>query len=154
MTSVKEVFSTICKLLNKNEVDYLVIGGFAVIYHGFQRVTADVDFWYKPTTENFSKIVSAFELHGLDVSSLKEIVFDPHKTFIRIPVYSIDIEFLPEILGDVDYIQAKKNALKTTVDDTEVSIIGYDDLLRIKKATDRAKDRLDIEELEKKKNKK
>lgn len=151
MTPIKEVFSTICKLLNKHQVDYLVVGGFAVIYHGFSRATDDVDFWYKPTNDNFIKIIAAFEDLKMDVSQLKEMIFDPKKTFLRIPVYGVDIEFLPGILGGVTFTDAKKNALITKIDGVEVSIIGYGDLIRIKKATDRPKDRLDIEELEKKK---
>lgn len=148
---IKEIFSAICKLLNKSKVDYLVIGGFAVIYHGFPRTTSDVDFWYKPTNDNFLKIVAALEEFDIDVSSLKEMVFDPKKTFLRIPVHGIDIEFLPDILGGVAYAAAKENALSAKVNDIEISIIGYGDLLKIKKATDRPKDRLDIEELEKSK---
>lgn len=151
MIQIKEVFSAICKLLNKSNVDYLVIGGFAVIYHGFPRTTSDVDFWYNPTNENFLKIVGALEKFGIDVSSLKEMVFDPKKTFLRIPVRGIDIEFLPDILGGVVYAAAKENAMSAKVNDVEIAIIGYGDLLKIKKATDRPKDRLDIEELEKSK---
>ena len=69
---MKETLVSICSLLNKHEVDYLVIGGVAVIFHGYTRATADLDFWYKPTLGNFHKIIKAFKEYGFDVSELKE----------------------------------------------------------------------------------
>ena len=43
---MKEALVLICSLLNRHEVDYMVIGGVAVIFHGYTRATADLDFWY------------------------------------------------------------------------------------------------------------
>ena len=65
---MKEALVSICSLLNKHEVDYLVIGGVAVIFHGYTRATGDLDFWYKPSLDNFHKIIKAFKEYGIDVS--------------------------------------------------------------------------------------
>ena len=48
-----KAFKDICAQLNGHKVEYLVIGGVAVIAHGYPRSTGDVDFWYRPTTENY-----------------------------------------------------------------------------------------------------
>ena len=151
MTEVKEVFSAICKLLKKHQVDYLVVGGFAVIYHGFTRVTSDVDFWYKPTNDNYIKIINAFEELGIDVSQLREIIFDPKKAFLRIPLHGVAVEFLPALIGGVTFIEAKRNAVVARIEDSEVPILSYSDLMKIKRATNRQKDLFDINELERRK---
>lgn len=65
---MKEALVLICSLLNKHDVDYLVIGGVAVIFHGYTRATGDLDFWYKPSLDNFHKIIKAFKEYGIDVS--------------------------------------------------------------------------------------
>lgn len=78
---MKETLVSICSLLNKHKVDYLVIGGVAVIFHGYTRATADLDFWYNPTLNNFHKIIKAFKEYGIEVSELEEAVFDPKKLF-------------------------------------------------------------------------
>ena len=57
MEKVKENVKQICRLLNKHEVDYILIGGWAVIYHGYPRATADIDFLYKATIENYNNLV-------------------------------------------------------------------------------------------------
>ena len=76
---MRETLSEICTLLNKHDVDYLLIGGVAVVYHGYTRSTADLDFWYKPTLSNFHNIIKAFKDYGIDVSDLEKIVFESPK---------------------------------------------------------------------------
>ena len=78
---MKETLVEISALLNKHEVDYLLIGGIAVVFHGYTRSTADLDFWYDPTISNFQKITNAVKEYGIDVSELEKIVFDPKKAF-------------------------------------------------------------------------
>ncbi|HKZ36025.1 MAG TPA: hypothetical protein VJ184_00140 [Chryseolinea sp.] len=56
-----------------------LIGGVAVIYHGYTRSTADLDFWYNPTVTNFHKIINALKEYGIDVADLEKVVFDPKK---------------------------------------------------------------------------
>ena len=58
-----EAYKNICIQLNRHKVDYLVIGGVAVIAHGYPRSTGDVDFWYRPTTENYINLRSEQELY-------------------------------------------------------------------------------------------
>lgn len=84
MDKLKVSIKKICKLPNKHEVEYVIVGGFAVIFHGFPRSTADIDFYYNPIVSNFHKLVGVFEELGIDVSDLKSLVFDPQKSFLRI----------------------------------------------------------------------
>ncbi len=84
----------VCGILNKHKVDYLLIGGLAVSFHGFTRATADIDFWYKPDNENYFKLLKAISDLGEDISELQEHVFDPGKTFVRFKSGGIKVEFL------------------------------------------------------------
>ena len=148
---MKEALVSICSLLNKHEVEYLVIGGVAVIFHGYTRATADLDFWYKPSLDNFHKIVKAFKEYGIDVAELEEAVFDPKKTFLRFPTPGFKTEFLPFLPGDMSFTDAKKNSSSIELDGVNVPILGYDDLIKNKTLTSRLKDLADIEELAKRK---
>ena len=148
---MKETLVSICTLLNKHEVDYLLIGGVAVIYHGYTRSTADLDFWYRPSLDNFYKIIKAFKEYGIDVSSLEKTVFDPKKTFLRFPTQGVKAEFLPSIPGDMAFKEAKANAENMELDGVKIPVIGYDDLVKNKTITNRLKDQADVEELAKRK---
>jgi len=46
--------------LNKNEVNYVLVGGYSVIYHGFPRTTGDLDIFVEVSTINYEKLVQAF----------------------------------------------------------------------------------------------
>ena len=149
---MKDALVEICALLNKHEVDYLLIGGVAVIYHGYTRSTADLDFWYDPTITNFHRIVNAVKEYGIDVSDLEKIVFDPKKTFLRFPASGFQAEFLPAIPGDLSFTTAITNAETLKINDTDVFIIAYEDLIKNKSATNRLKDQADVEELTKRRS--
>ena len=79
--------SKVCTVLSKCEVEYIIVGGTAVQYYGYHRpssipistpeIDADLDFWYKPTNENFQRPIVA--LDELKIAGLKELVFDPKK---------------------------------------------------------------------------
>lgn len=81
MSNIREALKKICELLNKHDVEYILIGGVAVGFHGFPRSTADIDFWYKPTDDNFVRILKALTDFGVDTSSLNDLVFDRDKPF-------------------------------------------------------------------------
>jgi predicted nucleotidyltransferase len=146
---IRESLKKTCKLLNDHGVDYLLIGGVAVGFHGYPRGTADIDFWYNPTHENFYNLLTALKSHGIDISSLENIVFDKQRTFLRIPQFGFKTEFLPTIPGVKSFPECKKNAIKTDIDGIEVHILGYDDLIKNKETLKRPSDLLDVEELRK-----
>jgi hypothetical protein len=78
-------------------------------------------------------------------------VFDPQETFIRIPSLSIRVEFLPQIPGVSSFRDAKKSATITTIAGVEVFVLSIDDLIKNKSSVNRPTDRIDVEELKKKK---
>lgn len=144
-----EAYKNICYLLNRHNVEYLVIGGVAVIAHGYPRSTGDVDFWYRPTIENYHNLIAAFKELGVDISDLENNVFDPKTSFIRIPALGIKTEFLPQIQGVTKFEDAYKRAKIFNLEGISIAIIGYHDLIKNKKETNPPKDLGDIDELEK-----
>jgi len=146
---IRESLRKICALLNKHNVEYMLIGGVAVGFYGFPRSTADIDFWYNPTIVNFHNIIKALDEFGVETKELKEIIFDPQKTFLRVPQLGFRTEFLPQISGIKSFSQSKKYATKTELDGTEVFILGYEDLIKNKEAARRPSDQNDVEEMKK-----
>ncbi len=156
---IRNVLQKVCAALNDNKVDCILIGGSAVAFYGYQRPSGglqgnldlkyDVDFWYKPSIANYYNLLKALKRLNVDTSKLEELVFDPKKTFLRIPHDSFRTEFLPQVKGLDSFDKSKVSAKVIQLDGNEIHIIAYEDLIRNKKAVDREIDRSDIEQLEK-----
>ncbi len=138
-------------LLNKNGVEYLVVGGFAVNYHGYMRNTGDLDVWWNPTDQNFRKLIASIEEFGFDTGEIRGLEkYDHIKSLIRLPLQdNFDIELLSIIDGRFSFIEAASVAETTTIMDVTVPIINYTFLIRNKLGAHRAKDLHDVGELEK-----
>jgi predicted nucleotidyltransferase len=155
---VRHFLIKVCLILNKHDVDYLVIGGAAVNYYGHNRVSgvelsnskmkADLDFWYRPTIGNFSKLIKALGELDVDTTDLKEIVFDPKRTFLKIPHDEFQTDFLPIMEGLATYRECKARAELAAIEGIAISVISYDDLITNKRAINRKMDQKDIESLE------
>lgn len=156
---IRSILKLTCYALNKHEVEYILIGGTAVAFYGYQRPSGgqagnldlkyDVDFWYRPTITNFQKLINALSELEVDTSSLDDLVFDPKKTFLRIPHGTFRTEFLPIVKGLDSFTQSQKSVKKIELDGNLIQIISYNDLIANKRAVDREIDRSDIEELKK-----
>jgi hypothetical protein len=159
---IRYTLQKVCSLLNKHQVDYLIVGGVAVGYHGFNRMSTitgrkpenknDLDFWYNPTIEIFTKLIRALIELNVEKELLDQIVFDPLKTFLKIPHGHFHTDFLPHLTGLDNFKEAKKQADKVTLDGNELFIIGFDDLLKNNEAMNRNVDAIDIEKLKQEKN--
>ena len=141
------------KLLNVNEVEYLIIGGVAVNIHGYSRTTGDLDIWYNPIKGNFYKLLKTISDFGYDTTELEKSTYDAAKGFIRIPLSQFYLELLSVIDGKMKFEEVYKRAYNFTINSTIVKVIGYDDLIQNKIMTRRAKDLEDIAQLEKRKAK-
>ena len=92
-------FKEFLRLLNSNQVEYLVVGGYAVGYHGYSRATADLDIWIATGHENASKIVSVLRQFGFAVPDLSPTLFLEEDRVIRMGVPPIRIDVLTSISG-------------------------------------------------------
>jgi hypothetical protein len=136
--------------LNKNEVKYVLVGGYSVIYHGFPRTTGDIDIFVEVSKSNYNKIVQAFDQFQMPLFDMTEdsFLYKPHinvYTFGRPPVC---IEILKEISG-FTFDEIYTNAITTVFEEIPMKVIHINDLKRNKKISGRAKDLNDLENLSK-----
>ena len=135
--------------LNKYKVEYLLVGGYAVILRGYNRTTGDMDVWVNKTPENYQKLSKAFYSFGLNISDMTEQNFLSNEdfnvfTYGRPPV-SIDI--MTAVKGLI-FEEAFSNKDIYEFEGLTISLISRSDLLIAKKAANRSKDLNDIEHLE------
>ena len=71
-------FKMFLKLLKKHEVEYLLVGGYAVVYYGYPRATNDIDFWIATDSTNASKMVSVLHDFGFDEGVDETLFFETH----------------------------------------------------------------------------
>jgi hypothetical protein len=132
-----------------NKVEYMVVGGFAVNYHGYIRTTGDLDLWWNPTADNFQKLLRSIEEFGFDTTDIRSLEkYDNHKSLIRLPLSdNFDIELLSVIDGQFSFDEAARAAEKIPIAKVEVTIIDYVYLIKNKLSSHRPKDMHDIGEL-------
>lgn len=139
-------FKEFLRLLNFHQVEYLLIGGYAVGYYGFVRATGDMDIWINITPTNAIRIVAALEEFGFSVPELSPELFLQEERIVRMGVPPLRLEVLTTISG-VDFAKCFANRLITQIEDVEVNLIDLQDLKINKRASGRLKDLLDLENL-------
>lgn len=133
--------------LNKQKVEYILVGGYAVIVRGYSRSTGDMDIWVNKTEENFTRLQSAIQVFGLPAAAIpKEHFFSEQYDVFSFgkPPYAIDVM---TALKGADFMEAFKSASIEKVDEIDVRVIHLHQLIQTKKAAGRYKDRNDIENL-------
>ncbi len=130
-----EDFRDFLKLLNKYRVEYLLIGGYAVFYHGYPRATEDIDFWVAINPDNAQKLVQVMQDFGLS-NATPELFLKEHQL--------TRIGFNTTISG-VQFDACYARRVVDTIDGIEVNIISLEDLKQ--KASGRLKDQDDVQNL-------
>lgn len=97
---------------------------------------------------NYYDLVNALKDLDIDVVSLENLIFDPQKTYLRIPHKTFKTEFLPQLTGLPSYNDSKQRSKAINLDGNEINIIGYKYLILNKKSIDREIDREDIKVLQ------
>ncbi|HNT27351.1 MAG TPA: hypothetical protein PKH10_04140 [bacterium] len=133
-------------MLNSKQVEYLLVGGYAVGYYGYPRATADIDVWIAVSEQNAGRIVSALREFGFAVPDLKPELFLQKGRVIRMGVPPIRIEVITSASG-VDFAECYSRRLVVEMDGIPVSLIELTDLKRNKKAAGRPKDLADLAQL-------
>ena len=130
--------------MTSSEVEYLIIGGYAVNFHGFSRATADLDIWIDNSSKNADRLARVVRQFGF-ANAKAEDFLQPGK-IIRMGVPPVRLEILTSISG-VDFRDCYTRKIDVDWDGVQVPVIHRDDLIKNKQASGRLKDRLDVEEL-------
>jgi hypothetical protein len=139
-------FVELLSALNAKRVRYLIVGGYAVIYHAQPRTTKDLDILIKADPRNAAAVYSALQEFGARVRSLGPADFMQPGTFFRMGRAPQAVDILPDITG-VDFDDAWSRRVRVVVDpDTglKANMISADDLIAAKLASGRAQDLADV----------
>jgi hypothetical protein len=139
-------FKEFLRLLNDNDVEYLVIGGYAVGYHGYPRATNDIDIWIAINPENAKRMVTVLREFGFDTPELSPELFLQEQKIIRMGIPPMRIEVSTGISG-VSFNECYAERIVETIDGVKASIISLHHLKANKKASGRHKDLNDLENL-------
>jgi hypothetical protein len=137
-------------LLDKHKVDFLLVGGYAVVLHGYVRSTGDMDLWIERTEDNYQKLRKVYFDFSAPIFPQEQ--FSNHKFNVwGIGVEPTKIEIVTQVDGLIfEESFKKKNFFK--VDKLQIPYIDFEDLIKNKQASGRYKDLADIEQLNKKKD--
>jgi predicted nucleotidyltransferase len=146
MIRLPKDFSEFLKLLNSKQIEYLLIGGWAVGYYGYPRATGDMDIWVSSNTENADKLILAFKEFGFDVPDLSIELFTKENQITRIGVPPLRIEVLTTISG-VTFDDCFPRRKVVLIEDIKINLISLEDLKKNKAASKRHRDLDDLEKL-------
>ncbi len=139
-------FKEFLRLLNTHGVEYLVIGGYAVSYHGYARATRDLDLWIAISPANAERIVAALREFGFGVPDLSPDLFLRDRSVVRMGVPPMQIGVVTTISG-VRFEESYPERVTDILDGVEVTLISLHHLKTNKRASGRHRDLDDLEHL-------
>ena len=139
-------YRELLKLFSENKVEYLIVGGYAVAFHGVPRFTGDMDLYTNPTGENAARILKALDDFGFGDLGLNPTDFTTSDQIVQLGTPPVRINILTSIHG-VSWETAWNNRVLDLYGGISVTFIGREELIRNKRRSGRMKDLADIEAL-------
>ena len=144
---IPQDFKELLELLNVHKVDYLIVGGYALAFHGAPRFTGDIDLFVKPDSANAKRILEALAEFGFGSMNLSETDFTVPDNVIQFGVPPVRVDIMTSLTG-VSWEKANADKVKGDFDKIIVHFISREDLITNKKMLGRQKDLADIEALD------
>lgn len=144
----QEDFREFLNALNNQNVEYILVGGFSVIIHGYSRTTGDLDIWVRKTKENYKRLEKAFSHFGMPVFDMTEtnFLFHPEWNVFSYGKSPVAIDIMTEVKG-LDFDQAFLQSKIYEDAGLQIRTLHKNDLLKAKRASNRSKDLDDLENL-------
>ncbi|MDA3850758.1 MAG: nucleotidyltransferase [Spirochaetaceae bacterium] len=146
MVNIPKDFKEFIKLLNENNVKYLLVGGYAMAFYDQPRSTGDIDFYLEASKENAAKILKCLKDFGFKSLEITMDDLIEEDQVIQLGYPPLRINLLTSIDG-VLFNDAWKSSSKIKLDDLSVNLIDKEHLITNKKASGRLQDLADIEKL-------
>ncbi len=143
---IRTDFKELLELFNKHKVEYLIVGGYALAFHGAPRVTGDIDLFVRPVRENAQRILAALNDFGFGSLNLSEEDFITPGIVVQLGVPPVRIDIITRVSG-VSWEKADAGKVPGHYADTPVYFISREDFVANKRATGRKKDAADLEAL-------
>ncbi len=134
--------------LKNADVEFLVVGAYALAFYGMPRATGDIDIWINPTDENADRVIQALTEFGTPFQSLDKDDFNQPDRILQIGVAPCRIDIITSIDG-VEFHQAWQNKVIANISGLALPTLSKKDLLTNKLAANRDKDQSDIRWLKK-----
>jgi predicted nucleotidyltransferase len=134
-------------LFQSKGVEFLVVGGHAVAFHGYPRLTEDLDLFVRPDVDNGSRVVDALVDFGFGSLDLKPSDFEAKDRVIQLGRRPNRVDLITNLYG-VTFDDAWSRRVAASLDGVSVWMISRDDLIRNKRATGRPRDAVDADALE------
>lgn len=127
-----EKLSSFCDVLNKNDVKYVLIGGCAIILHGLERPTYDIDFLIENSKENVDKIRNTL-LSYLNEDEIKELNSEMLRKYkvVRVGLGDFYVDLLTRV-ADVDYKVANRDKYIEKIENVAIPVAGLDTMIKLK----------------------
>ncbi len=139
-------FEELLRLIEEHGIEYMIVGGYAVAYHGYPRFTKDIDLFFRMTSENALRLRQALVKFGFNEEDLPLDAFTTAGNVLTFGIAPARVDLLNEIDG-VTFDEARPNAVRGRYGNVDVTFIGLADLVKNKNSTQRMKDKGDVEEL-------
>lgn len=143
---IEKDFKELLELLNKHNVEYCIVGAYAVAFHGTPRFTKDMDILVKPDAANARKIIRALHDFGFESLKLKEEDFSQYGKIIQLGYAPVRVDIITSIDG-CTFDEVWKTKKSGKYGDQKVLFIGLDALIKNKKASNRPQDKIDVKNL-------
>ena len=143
---VQPDFRDLLGLFNEHGVEYLIVGAYALAFHGAPRFTGDIDLLVRPTPENGERILKALASFGFQFPNLTVADFETPANVVQLGVPPVRIDLITSLTG-ITWEQAAAGKVQGTFGDLDVHYIGRTEYIANKRATGRKKDLADIEAL-------
>ena len=140
-------FKEFTALLNDNEVRYLIVGGYAVAFHGHPRYTKDLDIWIDPEHENVGKLLQALDQFGFRSLESKPVDFSDPEDMVQLGLPPNRIDLFTGLKG-VAFDSCFEVRSEILIDDVTAQVIDLTNLKKNKKATGKPQDLADLSNLE------
>ena len=144
---VQPDFKELLALFNAHKVDCIIVGGYALAFHGAPRATGDIDILVKPAPDNAKRILAALHEFGFKSVGLSAEDFEKPEKVVQLGVPPVRVDIITSLSG-VSWEEACSGKIKGHYGDVPVYYIGREQFLSNKRAAGRKKDLADAEALE------
>jgi predicted nucleotidyltransferase len=142
-------FKAFLSLLERHDVEYLLIGGYAVNYYGYVRYTGDIDIFVSSSSENAARVARV--MHEFGFTEVTPEMMTIPSSMIRIGIKPTQLE-VTNFIDGVSFDDCWASRSRVNIDDLELNVISLEKLRENKRASGRLKDLADLENLPEKEN--
>jgi predicted nucleotidyltransferase len=146
--ALQDDFKDMIKILLEENVEFILVGGIAVILYGHVRGTKDLDLWVYANSQNAPLLIKALARFGAPMQDISVSDFELEGTIFQIGTEPIRIDIITRIAG-LNFEEAMNNVNIMEIDGLQVPVISIEDLIKNKKASGRFQDLADARVLEK-----